>query len=321
MINLQLIHPYNFVKAEHKPVDKSGLRLNPPLAKDTVSFGKKADLLSLSKNEIFGVIEKSVQPENFLGEGYDAICFRIPDTGYCVRFIRENFADYNKSFSTKLTETEKQNHVVAKLGGGSQIQKYIEGYPVEPVDKTLWDKSYKEIAEIVDKVPVESYVKLLRQVSNAYKQNLMFDSCGTNLIVNPKTLAVTAIDFYQNDEFEPEVIKPLQAVFLSLINKDSTLQQRRRVAGKALLASFEEFESKRKPCLNPDIFDYDYFLNVNFNTRLIKDENQYEHLQNTVRSMRNLKSALLKKYDTKLVQELEDKVHIARALVTKMYLE
>lgn len=319
MINLPLIQPFKI--ANNSTCSKPALRLNPPLAKDTVSFGKKADLLSLPKNEIFGVIEKSVQQENFLGEGYDAICFRIPDTGYCVRFIRENFSDYNKSFSTKLTEAEMQNHVVAKLGGGSQIQKYIEGYPVEALDKTLWDKSYKEIAEIVDKVPVESYVKLLRQVAAAYKQNLMFDSCGTNLIVNPKTLTLTAIDFYENDEFEPEVIKPLQAVYLSLINEDSTLQQRRKVAGKALLASFEEFEPKRKPCLKPDVFDYDYFIKTNFNTRLINDENQYERLQNTVRSMRNLKSALLKKYDTKLVQELDDKIHIAHALVTKMYLE
>lgn len=238
---------------------------------DTVSFGNN-DLLTKSPNEISEILAKSITPKNFLGEGGEAKVYRIPDTEYCIRLIKEDIGN-NKIFrkiSKDLTEQDKINHNVAKIGKhGSSIMRYIEGSPVISLKITKQEQA--SIANNIANLPVSSFNKLLKQIAHANDNNMVFDCSAFNIIVNPKTQTMTAIDFYKTKI--PEYFAPLNFIDSALINTATTMENKKSNAGKILLAALQEFEPNKKPCVSPSQFDFSRYLYKLFDREIIENKN------------------------------------------------
>lgn len=256
-------------KVKHAPnntrtCNTPNIKFKNTLTKDTISFGNN-DLLKCSKEEITARIKKTLRDSDlhYLGSGGSAEVFKISQSDYCVRIPYKN-DDYssnvpniinqkNLKINFNLTEQDKINHIVGKFRGGS-IMKYIEGTPVwEP---TMSKNQLDEISTIIEEMPVESFHKLLKQICHAYKNNMLFDCSGNNVIVNPKNKTLTAIDFYKMDDFY-EAAHPFSHIFSSLINDQTTIGQKKNFAGKILTACLMEVEPEHKPCL--EIRDFDYY--------------------------------------------------------------
>ena len=265
------IQPHNLntvYTKEHKNNNLYAANFYAPmrLNKDTVSFsGKNKDLLELSEKEIFDKISESINNANFLGEGNEARVYRIPDTNYVFRSARipdnrMHSGDYTKMLSFDLTTDDRINHIVAKLGEGCSIMKYLPG-------KNCFE--YKNKKELFN-LPLESYYNLYKQICYAKDNDMIFDCCETNIIYNPKDKSLTAIDFYKQDYDFPENVKPLSyiysAIASSIATPDKTLYK--NLLGSLVGVILKEFEPGVKPAQNIGEFDINRFFG-NF-------ENYYE---------------------------------------------
>ena len=321
MINFQLIQPYKFIKHKSQPINNFSIILRPSLSKDTVSFGHNPDLLDLPKQEIFKTIRKNVKAENFIGAGYEAKCYKIPNTAYCVRIPNDNPKNYDKFYSKDVSPAEKINHVVANLGGGARVQKYIEGYPVEFIEGDGIDKTREFVADIVDKMPLASFRDMLHQISNAYKYDMMFDSVGFNVIVNPLNKTMTVIDFYKKDDDIFESLNPLSSMYASLINSKTTFEQKKRIAAKVLLAALDEFEPQHCPCMRYQELDFNRFITKNLQSGLISNEKFGKLLANKLSQLQDIKSACLRNSNDENEKQLVGVLKLLRALVNQLYLK
>lgn len=226
----------------------------PELSRDIVSFsGKQKDLLDLPRKRIFATIEAAIADKNnFLGEGNEAKTYRIPDTPYCVRIVKKpdsenSLVDYPKLLSFNLDKKDKINHIVAKLAQGSCIMKYIEG------ENCHFTKKQKELFDL----PVESYHNLYKQIRYAKDNDMVFDSCPTNIIYNKKDKSLTAIDFYEQDKEFPEDVRSLPAIFsaIAMTAKEPEPELYKNLLGKLIKVCLFEMESFAKT--PQDIADLD----------------------------------------------------------------
>ncbi len=310
---------FSGVKKITIPAEFRGLKLCPALDKDTVSF-KTLDLLQLPKKKIFEKIDKSIKNrENFIGSGGEAIVYRIDDTDYCVRLNKDFIKDYKKSFSLKLREEDKINHVVARLGKGSSIMKYIEGYPVLSFSRSKAQPPSDEIAKMIAELPEAAFNKLFKQICHAKDNQMIFDCNWTNVIVNPKEKTLTAIDFYKMIPDMPETVRPLDYIFASLVHMETTLEQKKKYAGKLLLAALEELKPSVKPCLNPSEFGFGgfiYKLKNSYEVNLGKFE---DILVKTLSEIQDIKIKESNGRDVYI--ELNSKLNMAKALVNQLFLK
>ena len=234
--------------------------------KDSVSFsGRQKDLLELPREEIFEKISQSINNENLLGEGNEARVYKIAGTNYAFRHARipddrTNFTDYKKNLSFDINTDDKINHVVAKLGEGSAILRYLPG------ENCFVYNDKKELCNL----PTDSYYNLYKQICFAKDNEMIFDCCETNIIYNPKDKSLTAIDFYKQDYGFPENVKPLSyiysAIASSIATPDKTLYK--NLLGSLVGVILKEFEPGVKPVQNIGEFDINRFFG-NF-------ENYYE---------------------------------------------
>ena len=177
--------------------------------KDVVSFSSRPkDLLELPQKEIFKKLEESISGKHFIGAGREARVYKIPDTHYVLRLekvahTQKAWQGYKKNFTFDLTEQDKINHTVAKLGGESRIMKHIEGV------NCFRYKNQKELFNL----PLKSYYDLYKQLCYAKNNDMVFDSSASNIIYNPKDRSLTAIDFYKQDFDYPENVTPLASIF------------------------------------------------------------------------------------------------------------
>ncbi len=235
-----------------------GLRLKPQLTSDVVSFKGKKDLLELSKRDIFSSIDKSLKNEaNFIGKGCEGKIYQIEGTKYCVKipfnYLLNPKADYKSNFSKDISTKDKINHIVARLGDGAVIMNKIEGTPVWKSGMDV--KSAKKVVKDVAAFPLTSYKGFLKQIADAHNNGMMFDPFNHNVIVNNKTKSITAIDFIDNLGVSFEELNPMQMMFGSLLNQESTKKQKDIIAKKILTVSLDEFKPNYNPFLDIGQFD------------------------------------------------------------------
>ena len=219
----------------------------------------KNDFLSLSKQEIIDRVLFSVkQRENYIGCGGDARVYKIENTDYCVRLPYKSGDLKNTTLSFDLKEQDRINHTVAKFSNGAAIMKYIEGF-------TLSKRSSqgKLSQSVVDRalldLPVSAFHGLFKQVCHAKDNGMIFDCSSTNVILDTKKQALTAIDFYEMLPEEPEDIKPLRFMQASL-TEGADFALKKKCALKIILGALEELKPGVKPCMNIGEFGFRDFV-------------------------------------------------------------
>ena len=303
-------------------VSQTSVRLKPQLICDTVSFGSQ-DLLSSSKDEITAKVKTAIADKrNYIGAGADAEVYKIPDTNYCVRVLyRDN--EYNSGvpellkrktlgLSFNISEQDKVNHVVAKFFKGT-ILKFIEGVPV--MTPFMSEQEINENSKIIQDAPVSSFHKLLRQISHAYENNMMFDCNYGNIIVNPKDKSFTAIDFYDMGD-NIEISHPLNHIYSGFTHIYTTPEQQKIFAKKILQASLEEVKPNHKPCLDVRNLDFYKFIYRLHNNNIIESRKFTELLVNTFSEIEELKLKELNGEDVKNL--LNCKIKVAKSIIKQV---
>ena len=197
----------------------------------------KEELFALPKKEIFQRIKTSLKhPENLLGTGGEAEVWKIENSDYCIRIPNHISGRITTSLNRKLTNDDIINHTVAKLGQGATIMPIIEGVTLGSDNI----EEEKDVTYIIEKLPVSAYEDLIRQINYAENtSNMIFDIGMNNIIINPQTQRMTAIDFYKpkyNDENWNNQI--LSDIYFSLAkNPVSSKKQQKICACKILLAA------------------------------------------------------------------------------------
>lgn len=260
-----LIRPFNQISnIDRQPTGFVGYfesqKTRVSLAKDTVIFAGKKDLLSQPKEKIFQKICKSISLKNKLGKGAEATVYRVKGSNYCVKtpFFSKDIDSY---FSLDLTIKDKINHVVAKLGNGCMLMNFIKGMPVATIDEDPEKLEY--IEELIEDFPVESYSKLIKQITYAHKNEMVFDNHWANVIINPEKQTFTAIDFYSMDKYDYADIydpTPLRSIFVSVMNMRANSDQMQICTKKLLKAGLEEMKPNYQPYIAPEEFDFTDFL-------------------------------------------------------------
>ena len=200
---------------------------------DTVSFGSNQDLLGKSGDEILRLVISSVnKPENLIGKGGEASVYRLEGTGYCVRVSHNVLKpEYKSDYRLNLSPSpqEKVNHVVAKLGEDITIMPFFKGYNFfsKNTDK-------KAVAQMIDQMPQVAFDRLFKQLFNAQKLNMRFDSAWPNVLVNPENSTITAIDFY-NNKIHGGLISGMHS---ALFYKGVTSEIQEKNLNKKILTSF-----------------------------------------------------------------------------------
>lgn len=209
-----------------------------PLGYDTVSFTSN-NLLAKSSDEITNSVLSAINnDENYIGKGTEGIVYKIPDTDYCVKVLHNKKSDFGK-WDTSVSPKEKVNHVVAKAENKAVIMKHIEGEPLH------WGKEPKEIYNL----PAQSYKNLLKQLSDAHRNYMVFDNAMVNIIYNPSDKSLTAIDFYDEDIVQEKDFLPLSNVFSCLMRKGHTAEDNstnRQFCGKLLNIVIDELDLNKR---------------------------------------------------------------------------
>ncbi|MCM1339489.1 MAG: hypothetical protein NC191_07465 [Muribaculaceae bacterium] len=257
---------------------------------DVVSFGNKnSDLLSLSDSEITKRIKLALNNGDILGEGGEAVVYKIPDSNYCVR-RRHHISEPEcclrvRSFTRNVTAQDKVNHVVAKIGKNITVMPIIEGVPVKSV--FMSENECSKIAAQIESFPQSAFQSLLRQISEAYDKDMMWDCNWSNLIVNPSKKSLTAIDFYKNTE--EEAPSHLAYMFAGLVHDLTTEKQCKIYAEKIMNAGMEEFKPGVTPCCSFDNFGFSDFIREIDDLELFENKNYIKLLYKITYNIRDLK--------------------------------
>jgi len=287
-----------------------------PLKKDMVTFSARKDFLSLPADVIRMRIESAINDENnMLGKGGEAVVYKLPGTKYCVRLKKYSKTAYKSVLKFKVSEQDEVNHVVAKLGHGSSIMKYIEGTPVFSLNMSPAEAEH--IGKTIGFMPISSFKELLHQICAAERKGMAFDCSWGNVIVNNKKNSLTAIDFYPSYERKNKV----SSIYAALVCPDLPLKKRKMIAGKVLCAAIDELKPGNLPCIAPAEFDFRKFL---FNVgspaamvKIIENSKFKELLENVLIELADLKSEELAGKNVK--QLLTGKVKVAETLIRQLF--
>jgi hypothetical protein len=248
-----------------------------------------------------------------MGEGGEAIVYKIPSTGYCVRINKDTAKDYDKSFTLETTAKDKVNHVVARLGNGSSIMTIVEG-------ETLW-KAKKDPLELakniqaVEEIPVEGFKNLIAQVCHANKHDMIFDSIGANIIVDTNHKKLIAIDFFQSVFNEP--ITPLKSIYSALTHFDCPMSYKRSCAQKLILAACEDLKEGEKSVAPMGGYDFDKLVFHLAQKDIIKDKKFTGALYNVLDKIFELH---IKKYvGQNCDAQLEGQMKVLKALLRQVF--
>lgn len=201
---------------------------------DTVSFTSK-NFLKQSSEKISEQVINAINIKNRLGFGSQGTVYKIPDTDYCIKILKKTNSINFGTWNFNISEQDKINHIVAKAKNKATIMKYIEGVPLQ------WENSDKIL-----ELPNESYIKLFTQLTEARNLGMNFDLAPSNIIYNPKTNSLTAIDFYQDDN--PFSI--ITSVYKALIKKsfsESDKLNNRKFGGKLINIIIDELTKEKEP--------------------------------------------------------------------------
>lgn len=234
---------------------------------DVVSFGNHKDLIHLLANDLIETVEKAIKPVNLLGKGGEATVYQIEGYDYCVRVPHEMQDDYKKGFVSELTDLERVNHGVAKLGEKTIIMKKLEGYSMFPRPETGVTRPM--VHSMIDDMPISAYRNVIKQIAEAYEKGAYFDSSGANVIVNPVKKTMTVIDFTAcEDCASPRILKSL---FTTLGMNDGILTQAQQKdrANKILSSVIDDFLPGHKPLMRVADYSFSEFIYAVKNQGLI----------------------------------------------------
>lgn len=273
------------------------------------------DFLTLPKDQIYEKIEKSINDKNLLGEGKEAKVYRIEDTNYCVRLCDNEHISRRAILNFSLSEEDKINHVVAHIGNSSSIIKYF--YGIDAFAPDIKPIKQQELKSLIKAVPIESFQKLLAQIAHAKEKDMIFDCCGANVIINPKTKDITAIDFYKNSPYEPEVVRPLSSIYSALTTVIDDADYKRSCANKILNAGIKEISKPSDLCLPVWEFDFSNLLYKLKQDSLIENNTYYTLMRNIFTDIQRLKGQELRGQDVSI--QLNGKLKVIKSLINQLF--
>jgi len=216
------------------------------LAYDTISF-TSTEFLKQGSKKITEQVINSIYPKNKIGLGSEGVVYKIADTNYCVKIFYSNKYTLNYNFGnwkTNISKKDKVNHIVAKAQNDAVIMNYIEG------ESLPWNTP-----EEVFNLPQKSFVNLFRQISEAFNYGLSFDPSSSNIIYNPKTKKLTAIDFYKTSEDDSSsypyaIISRLYSTLKAHDYSETDKANNRKLGGKFINILINELTTDKKPEFN-----------------------------------------------------------------------
>lgn len=278
-------HRYN---TEYTPISASSVafghrfKLLSFLKRDTVEIANK-NIPALKDKKILELINASLTPENFIGQGTEAKVYKIKDSNFVVKIPYDSWYNRDKNFyKSFLTSMDKINHIEAKFDNGITIMKFIEGECLENC------KNHQKIA----KMPVSAYQNLLKQLCQAQKEDMYFDNVPGNVIANYDKKTLTAIDFMPlYSEFAGIMeFRPLIQMSNTFAYKNDNYKL--QVIGKVILAGLRELYPKVKPSLkieNLDFLDVLKFTEKECGNFPGKTSKEYAKLEQLLTEVKNLK--------------------------------
>lgn len=266
IINFNQQPNYNIATA---PQQYSGRKYSnlAPLAQDTVSFGcrkfvRAKDLMDLKNKEIIQVCIDALEKNQPIGKGTEAIVYKIPDypMQYCLRQEKNVIPNKNKlKLNFDLDDYDRANFVIAKLGEGLTLLKYVPGIPLKIITKSDTESGIKvkhALQELVaNNFPVESFQKTISLIEENRSKGIVFDRKGENLLVDAISQEMTPIDYSR--QFNDVEYNPISYIYHAL-DVDNT-EHARKVLGKLCMAYAERLKTAKKEDLNLDILDRNFY--------------------------------------------------------------
>ncbi len=255
----------NFIKTS--PIQSRQYPNLAPLKQDTVSFGCKKfvrpkDLMDLKNKEIIQVCINALEKEQTIGQGTEAIVYKIPDYAmqYCLRRDKKTVPNTNKlKLDFNLDEYDKANFVIAKLGEGLTLLKYVPGIPLKIITKSDTESGIKvkhALQELVaNNFPIESFEKTISLIEESRSKGIVFDRKGENLLVDAISQEMTPIDYSR--QFNDIEYNPISYIYHAL-DVDNT-EHAAKVLKKLCIAYAERLKTVSKEELNLDVLDRNFY--------------------------------------------------------------
>lgn len=283
---------------------KTGIKKILPGSNKTV---KPKDLMDLPQKQILEICQNALNKKVSLGKGQEATVYKIEEfpREYCIREDRRIAKGYdNLKLDFKLDKFDKANFVVAKLGEGLTLLKYISGIPLKIMrnSDTMSGIKVKESMQelIANNFPEESFIKVIDQIEQNRKNGIIFDRKGENLLVDPMIQEITAIDF--SPKFNDIEYNPIAYIYHAL-DVDGT-DFGPKVLGKLINAYAERLKTCDIKDLNLDVLD------TNFYHRGFMDDafNQFKDRELLEKCRKMLFEELIEAKKTKPQKEFENYV-------------
>ncbi len=295
-------------------INKSSYPNLGPLKQDTVSFSGRIakDLLDLSPEKILAVCKRAVRDNIVIGEGQEAIAYKIQDyPQYCIRYEKKSGdTPANFGLNYKLNKYDRVNHVILKLGKGTQLMKYISGIPLKimPHRDTPDGIQVKKAVQglVANNFPESSFKKVISQIEDAKSKGIDFDRKGENLLVEAVNQEMTCIDF--SPTFHDIEYNPISYIY-SAMDVDNT-EHASKIFGKLCKAYAQRLCEVPVSKLNLDSLDTNFyhrgFMDDAFNyfpNRKVLEETQ-KRLETLIKEKQNPENT--KEYFEYLVQEFKE---------------
>lgn len=239
-----------------------------PLKQDTVSFGcskkfvRPKDLMDLKNKEIIQVCIDALGKNQPIGKGTEATVYKIPDypMQYCLRQEKSVIPNINKlKLNFDLDDYDRANFVIAKLGEGLTLLKYVPGIPLKIITKSDTESGIKvkhALQELVaNNFPVESFEKTISMIEESRSKGIIFDRKGENLLVDAITQEMTPIDYSR--QFNDIEYNPISYIYHAL-DVDNT-KHAPKVLAKLCIAYAERLKTVNREELNLDVLDRNFY--------------------------------------------------------------
>lgn len=295
-------------------INKSSYPNLGPLKQDTVSFSGRIakDLLDLAPEKILAACKRAVRDNIVIGEGQEAIAYKIQDyPQYCIRYEKKSGdTPANFGLNYKLNKYDRVNHVILKLGKGTQLMKYISGIPLKimPHRDTPDGIQVKKAVQglVANNFPESSFKKVISQIEDAKSKGIDFDRKGENLLVEAVNQEMTCIDF--SPTFHDIEYNPISYIY-SAMDVDNT-EHASKIFGKLCKAYAQRLCEVPVSKLNLDSLDTNFyhrgFMDDAFNyfpNRKVLEETQ-KRLETLIKEKQNPENT--KEYFEYLVQEFKE---------------
>lgn len=304
----------NYNNSSSVKINKSSYPNLGPLKQDTVSFSGRIakDLLDLAPEKILAACKKAVRDNIIIGEGQEAIAYKIQDyPQYCIRYEkRSGDTPANFGLNYRLNKYDRVNHVILKLGKGTQLMKYISGIPLKIMlhrDTPDGIQVKKAVQGLVaNNFPESSFKKVISQIEDAKSKGIDFDRKGENLLVEAVNQEMTCIDF--SPTFHDIEYNPISYIY-SAMDVDDT-EHASKIFGKLCKAYAQRLCEVPVSKLNLDSLDTNFyhrgFMDDAFNyfpNRKVLEETQ-KRLETLIKEKQNPENT--KEYFEYLVQEFKE---------------